>query len=568
MHHSLPLISTLAAALGLSLLLGFLATKLKLPTIIGYLLAGILIGPFTPGFVANSELASELAEIGIMLLMFGVGLHFSFEQLLETRNISLPGALIQMMVASLMGGSLAVFWGWSWGAALVFGMALSVASTVVLINALKSINSLSAKNGQIAVGWLIVEDLAMVLALVFLPLLSESIGGDTNASPSKNLLLVFGKTLLEICSFFIVMLIFGRWMIPKLLWHIARTGSHELFTLAIIAAAVGIAFGASKIFGISFALGAFFAGMMMRESKFSLRAAEESLPFRDAFAVLFFVSIGMLFNPFIFIHHPFQVMAVVLIITIGKSIAASFAVLLLRYPLNTALVVSASLAQIGEFSFILGGLSVQLKLLPKEGMELIVAGSLISISLNPFLFKLIKPLEKRMCSKWLWAETKEELDDPSVHMPLTKDEKFLSGQIVLIGYGRVGKRIARMLDRQGLSYVIVDQDRNLIEELRTKNKAALYGDAAEPNGIIQDHIAKASMLVISTAGKVNMRQIINVTLKINPKIEVAIRTRDEKEALLLKQEVLGKFFFNERELAHGMSRYILHRFGMKFPNKY
>ncbi|STY31333.1 monovalent cation:proton antiporter (CPA2 family) [Legionella wadsworthii] len=568
MHHSLPLISTLAAALGLSLLLGFLATKLKLPTIIGYLLAGILIGPFTPGFVANTALAGELAEIGIMLLMFGVGLHFSFEQLLETRKISLPGALIQIIVASLMGGGLALFWGWHWGAALVFGLALSVASTVVLINALKSFDILNTKNGQIAIGWLIVEDLAMVLALVFLPLLSESMGGNSNGAQSKSLLLAFGTTLLEIGSFFIVMFIFGRWMIPKLLWHIARTGSHELFTLAIIAAAVGIAFGASKIFNISFALGAFFAGMIMRESKFSLRAAEESLPFRDAFAVLFFVSIGMLFNPFVFLHHPFQVLAVALIIIIGKSIAASFVVLLLRYPLNTALVVSASLAQIGEFSFILGGLSVQMKLLPKEGLELIIAGSLLSICLNPFLFKCIKPLEKRINSKCSWVESKEEFDNPSVQVPLTTEEKFLSGQIVLVGYGRVGKRIARFLERQGLSYVIVDQDRNLIEELREKNKLAVYGDATRPNGLIKEHIAKAGMLVIATAGSFNMRQIIDVTLKINPKIEVAIRTIDEKEALLLKQEVKGKFFFNERELAQGMSRYILYRFGVKFPGKH
>lgn len=568
MHHSLPLISTLAAALGLSLLLGFLATKLKLPTIIGYLLAGILIGPFTPGFVANTALAGELAEIGIMLLMFGVGLHFSFEQLLETRKISLPGALIQIIVASLMGGGLALFWGWHWGAALVFGLALSVASTVVLINALKSFDILNTKNGQIAIGWLIVEDLAMVLALVFLPLLSESMGGNSNGAQSKSLLLAFGTTLLEIGSFFIVMFIFGRWMIPKLLWHIARTGSHELFTLAIIAAAVGIAFGASKIFNISFALGAFFAGMIMRESKFSLRAAEESLPFRDAFAVLFFVSIGMLFNPFVFLHHPFQVLAVALIIIIGKSIAASFVVLLLRYPLNTALVVSASLAQIGEFSFILGGLSVQMKLLPKEGLELIIAGSLLSICLNPFLFKCIKPLEKRINSKCSWVESKEEFDNPSVQVPLTTEEKFLSGQIVLVGYGRVGKRIARFLERQGLSYVIVDQDRNLIEELREKNKLAVYGDATRPNGLIKEHIAKAGMLVIATAGSFNMRQIIDVTLKINPKIEVAIRTIDEKEALLLKQEVKGNFFFNERELAQGMSRYILYRFGVKFPGKH
>ena len=565
MHHSLPLISTIATALGLALLMGFIALKLRLPTIVGYLVAGIIIGPFTPGFVANAELAAELAEIGVMLLMFGVGLHFSIEQLLETRKIALPGALIQIIVATLMGAALAVSWGWSWMAALIFGLALSVASTVVLIRAIESLGIMGSLNGQIAVGWLIVEDLAMVLVLVFLPLI---VGWYSNVAvdTDKSFWLVLGVTLLKLSSFIAVMLLFGRWIGPKVLWHIARTGSHELFTLTIIAAAVGIAYGSSRLFGISFALGAFFAGMIMRESKFSMRAAEESLPFRDAFAVLFFVSVGMLFNPNIFINHPYHVLAVLGIIVIGKSIAAALLVFCFRYPLNTVLTVSASLAQIGEFSFILAGLGLQLKVFPKEGLELIVAGSLLSIAINPFLFLAIKPIEQWLSSNFPWLNGTPQ-DDPLVQLPISTDEKFLSGQLVLVGYGRVGKRIERILAKQELPYVIVDQDRNLVERLRKRNKNAVYGDAAAPNVLIQAHIARAGMLVIATSNSFNIKQMIDIARQLNPKIEVAIRTQSEEETLLLKQDIVGKFFFNERELAQGMSRYILTRFGIAYPQK-
>lgn len=562
MHHSVPLISTIATALGLALLMGFIATKLKLPTIVGYLLAGVFIGPFTPGFVANAEIAAELAEMGIMLLMFGVGLHFSLDHLLATGKVSFPGALIQITVATLMSSSLALLWGWNWGGALVFGLSLSVASTVVLIRALESEGLIGSINGKIAIGWLIIEDLAMVLVLVLLPLLADYIGNNAASGLNKNLWVALGITLFEIVSFIAVMLLFGRWVVPKLLWHIARTGSHELFTLAIIASALGIAFGASKLFGMSFALGAFFAGMIMRESKFSRRASEESLPFRDAFAVLFFVSIGMLFNPGIFISKPLQVLAVVGIIVIGKSIAAALLVLAFRYPLNTALTVSASLAQIGEFSFILASLGVQLKLLPIEGMELIIAGSLISIAVNPFLFKVIKPLQSWMCLKALWVDKVEPSDDPLVQLPVSTDEKFLSGQVVLVGYGKVGKRIERILARQGLPYVVIDYDRDLIDHLRKRSIAAVYGDASEPNVLIQAHIARAGMLVITTSDTFNSRQITHIAHQVNPKIEIAVRTQSEEEASLLKQELSAKFFFHEREVAHGMIRHILNRFGM------
>ncbi|MGQ3891896.1 cation:proton antiporter [Legionella sp. CNM-4043-24] len=567
MHHSLPLISTIATALGLALLMGFIAVKIRLPTLVGYLVAGVIIGPFTPGFVANAGIAAELAEIGIMLLMFGVGLHFSLEHLLETRKIALPGALLQIVAATLMGAALAICWGWGWASALVFGLALSVASTVVLIRALESQGILGSFNGQIAVGWLIVEDLVMILVLVFLPLLAGWAGSHPVDGESKNLWWVLGLTLFKMTSFVIVMLLAGRWVVPRLLWHITRTGSRELFTLSVIAAALGIAFGASRLFGMSFALGAFFAGMIMRESKFSRRAAEESLPFRDAFAVLFFVSIGMLFNPGIFISQPLEILAVVAVIVVGKSLAAALLVIALRYPLNTALTVSASLAQIGEFSFILAGLGVHLKLLPTDGLELIIGGALLSIAINPFVFKIIEPLQTWLRSKASWTDPYTQSIDPLSSLPMSTDAKFLSGQVVLVGYGRVGRRIERILAQQELPYVVVDQDRCLVEQLGKRKIVAVYGDASDPNVLIQAHIARAGMLVIATSDTFNVRQMIHIAHQLNPKIEIAVRVQSEEDALLLKQDhdFEGKFFFSERELAHGMSRYILNRFGMSWP---
>lgn len=390
MSHSMPLITTLATALGLALVFGFIAVRLKLPVLVGYLLTGMLIGPHTPGFVANTEIARELAEIGIMLLMFGVGLHFSFHDLVAVRKIALPGAILQIIAAATLGMLLAASWGWPLGGSLVFGLALSVASTVVLLRALEAHHALKSESGRIAVGWLVVEDLVTVLVIVLLPPLAEWLQGTSQGISETNLGQTLGLTLLKITAFITLMLVVGRKVFPKILWHISRTGSRELFTLCVIAAAISVAYIASLFFDVSFALGAFFAGMMLRESPFSHRAAEESLPLREAFAVLFFVSVGMLFDPMILINHPFKLLGVISIIILGKTIAAAGLVLLLRYPLNTALFVSVSLAQIGEFSFILAGLGVELGVLPVEGQSLILAGALISIALNPFLFRLIK----------------------------------------------------------------------------------------------------------------------------------------------------------------------------------
>ncbi|MCD6056097.1 MAG: potassium proton antiporter [Gammaproteobacteria bacterium] len=389
----LPLITTLASALGLALILGFMATRIRLPPLVGYLLAGIVIGPFTPGFVANTQIASELAEIGIMLLMFGVGLRFSLEDLWLVRKIAIPGAVIQLSIATILGTLLALSWGWTLSGAWVFGLALSVASTVVLLQALEARNAINSLNGQIAVGWLVVEDLAMVFVLVLLPLFADWFGAKQGAQSAYGMGYVLLITLLKILTFIGLMFVFGRRLFPKLLRHVAMTGSRELFTLSVIATAVGIAYGASLLFGVSFALGAFFAGMVMQESEFSHRAAEESLPLREAFAVLFFVSVGMLCDPMIVLEQPLQVLAVVAIIVIGKALAAIGLVVVLRYPFNTALTVAASLAQIGEFSFILSSVGVKLGLLPLQGQNLIFAGALISIALNPFMFKIIDHLQ-------------------------------------------------------------------------------------------------------------------------------------------------------------------------------
>ncbi|MDP3560849.1 MAG: cation:proton antiporter [Legionellaceae bacterium] len=558
MEHSLPLIPTLAIALSLSLILGFLAVKLKLPAIVGYLLAGILIGPYTPGFVANADIAQELAEIGVMLLMFGVGLHFSLDELLEVHKIALPGALVQIITATALGMSAALYWGWSYGGALIFGLALSVASTVVLLRALEKKDILNSINGRIAVGWLIVEDIFMVVILVLLPPLGQSLGG--HAVPSdKSLWFVLFITVIKISTFIALMLLVGRRLFPKLLAHISRTHSRELFTLGVVTAAVGIAYGASKLFGVSFALGAFFAGMIMRESKFSQRAAEESLPLRDAFAVLFFVAVGMLFNPNVLLEQPLQILAVVSIIMIGKSIAAFAIVLLFRYPISSACVVSASLAQIGEFSFILAELGVRLGLLPIEGRSYILAGALISIAMNPLIFKVIESIPD-------WTKSRSA---PLFHrskyafatLSLATKRKYLTRQAVVVGYGEVGKCIADALLTKGIPYVIVDENQELIEFLRINDMPAVHGDATLSPVLIEAHITRASILIIAVSNGFDVKPIIDCARSLNPNIEIVIRTTHENDDSLSEDIEPGKIFFVEDELAKNMSRYILNRFG-------
>jgi K+:H+ antiporter len=561
--HSVSLITTIAAAFGLALILGFVAVRVKLPALVGYLIAGILLGPATPGFVANVELSRQLAEIGVMLLMFGVGLHFSFDDLLAVRRIALPGAIAQMAVATALGMVITSFWGWSFGAGIVFGLALSVASTVVVLRTLEDRGVLDSINGRITVGWLVVEDLVMVLVLVLLPSLSAWLGGNasglTEGTPDRELLKTLGFTLGQVAVFVVLMLVVGRRLFPWILWQVARTGSRELFTLCVVAAAVGIAYGSAELFGVSFALGAFFAGMIMRESDLSYRAAEESLPLRDAFAVLFFVSVGMLFDPEILIREPFRVLVVVAIIVFGNSLAAFLLVLAFRYPLNTALTVSASLAQIGEFSFILASLGVTLELLPTEGQSLILAGALISIALNPLVFRVLEPAQARIRSRSNLARALERSDDPLAELPMTVDQNRLTGHIVLVGYGRVGRRIGEALIERDVPIVVAEQNREVVELLRERGIPAVSGDASEPAVLIQAHIARAQMLVIATPDTFEARKMIEIARTLKPDVETIVRTHSDVEAALLRNEKAGKVFIGEHELALGMTRHVLER---------
>ncbi|WP_028389005.1 cation:proton antiporter [Legionella fairfieldensis] len=561
MHDSLPLITTIAMGFALALILGLIAARLKIPALVGYLLAGVTIGPFTPGLIADISIAQELAEIGVMLLMFGVGLHFSLADLMRVRKIAIPGAIIQILAATMLGGYAAIIWGWNYGSALIFGLSLSVASTVVLLRALEEQGAIETINGHIAVGWLLVEDLAMVIVLVLLPPLATWLGDNASVNVHKPLWFVFGLTLLKVSTFIAFMLLVGRRFFPKLLWLVARTGSRELFTLCVITTAISIAYVASKLFGVSFALGAFFAGMIMRESSFSHRAAEESLPLRDAFAVLFFVSVGMLFNPSVLVEQPLQILIVVGIIIIGKSIAAFVLVLAFRYPLQSALIVSASLAQIGEFSFILADLGVRLKMLPEEGQSFILAGALISIAINPLIFKLINPVYTwiKSCPRLLGFL--ERTQDSLAELPMTTQEEYLAGQVVIVGYGRVGKRIVNLLSGKGIPFVVVDENRESIESLRAANFAAVYGDASDPSVLVQSHIARASMLMIAISDTVHARKMIRYAYQLNPEIEIIVRTHDEEEAQLLQKEITGKVFFAEGEIAKNMGEYALNRYG-------
>ncbi|HZW23480.1 YbaL family putative K(+) efflux transporter [Noviherbaspirillum sp.] len=558
MHHNVSLIATLAAAFGLALVFGFLAARVKLPALVGYLLAGIVLGPFTPGFIADADLAAQLAEIGVMLLMFGVGLHFSLDDLMEVRKIALPGAVLQIGVATLLGLGIALWLGWSFGAGLVFGLCLSVASTVVLLRALEERGALESMNGRIAVGWLVVEDLAMVLVLVLLPALSGWLGGETPDGGGSlwNALLV---TLGQVTIFISLMLVVGRKVFPWLLWQVAKTNSRELFTLCVIAAAIGIAYGSAKLFGVSFALGAFFAGMVLRESELSHRAATESLPLQDAFSVLFFVSVGMLFNPAVLVEQPLEVLAVVFIIIFGKSVAAFLLVLLLRYPLNTALTVSASLAQIGEFSFILVALGVSLGLLPPEAQSLVLAGAILSIALNPFMFKAIGPVQRWLQAHSGLARRLDRRADPLAELPMAVPQERLSGQVVLVGYGRVGRRIAADLKAHGIHYVVVEDNREIVQRLRQEGIPAVAGNAAEPEVLIQAHVARAAALVIATPDTFHVRAMIEIARTLNPRIETIVRIHSDEEAELLRKEHAGQVFMGEHELAKGMSRYVLQK---------
>ncbi|MGH8309082.1 MAG: YbaL family putative K(+) efflux transporter [Steroidobacteraceae bacterium] len=560
MMHGVTLITTIAAGFGLALILGFVAVRLGLPALIGYLLAGVVLGPATPGYVADLEIAGQLAEIGVMLLMFGVGLHFSFQDLLSVRRIALPGAIVQIAVATALGAGLATLWGWNLSSGIVFGFALSVASTVVLLRALEARGELETVNGRIAVGWLVVEDLVTVLVLVLMPPLAAVIA-TPGSMDGGEVLRSLAMTVGEIGVFIALMLIVGRRLFPWLLWQVARTGSRELFTLAVLAIALGIAYGSAELFDVSFALGAFFAGVMLAESDFSHQAAADSLPLQEAFAVLFFVSVGMLFDPSIIAREPLAVAAVLLIIMVGKSFAAFGIVLAFGYSATTALTVSASLAQIGEFSFILAGLGVTLGLLPEEGRDLVLAGALLSIALNPFVFATIQPV-----SRWLQARPRllvrleRSAARPGV-LASAGIDRHLKDHAVIVGYGRVGSVIGETLEQHGIAFVVIEKDRALVESLHARDVRAVYGDATAPEILDAARIDTAKLIVIAVPDGVQALRTLEVARRRNPGIETAVRTHSVSVLGELERRGVGKAVMAERELASSLKSYALTVFG-------
>jgi len=557
--HDVDLIILLAVGFGVALFFGYIAARLRLPPLIGYLIAGIIISPNTPGIEADMHLANQLAELGVMFLMFGVGMHFSLNDLLLVRRIALPGAILQIAVATLLGVGVSMLWGWSFGSALVFGLSLSCASTVVLLKALGDRGLLDSVNGKIAVGWLLVEDLVMVLVLVLLPATAVLLGGKAPAGANDNIWLTLGLTLLKVVGFIAFMLIVGKRVVPIIMQFVARLGSRELFTLTVVAAAVSIAYGSYAIFGVSMALGAFFAGMVVKESDFSHRAEEETLPLREIFSILFFVSVGMLFDPHILVERPLHILAVIAIIMVGKTLAAMALVLFFRYPLNTALTVGASLAQIGEFSFILATLGVSLGLLTLEAQNLILAGALFSITLNSFIFSAIEPVQRWIRERSHLARLLERSGDPLAMLPDEVDQAYLRDQVVIVGYGGVGRRITENLINENIKVVIAEENREIVEKLRQANIAAVSGVATEPSVLIQAHIMHARLLVISPMDILDIHRIVSIAKQLNPQIQVLICAESKEEAAIIRDENIGEVFYAKEEMAKNMSHHILNQ---------
>jgi len=564
----MPYVPSLLATIVLGLVLaacgGFIARKLRLPPLLGYLAAGVAIGPFTPGFIGDANLANQLAEIGVILLMFGVGLHFSTNDLMAVRRLALPGALSQVVTATAIGSLIALNWGWDAAGSLTFGLALSCASTVVLLRALEERNALDSVNGRIAVGWLVVEDLVMVLVLVMLPVAAGPLGADALGLAARmaddNIGMVLLFTVAKLAIFIALVFRVGTRVVPWALEHVARTGSRELFTLSVLSLALGIAYGSSEFFGVSFALGAFFAGVVLSESDFSHQAAADSLPLKDAFAVLFFVSIGMLFDPTILVRDPFAVLAVLLVIVFGKSLAAFAIVLAAGYPVTTALTVSASLAQIGEFSFILGGLGVALGILPADGRDLIIAGALLSITVNPLLFYAIDPIvtwlrkRPRMVTYIEWQESKLATLPP--------ETGGLQDHAIIVGYGRVGQIIGDALQAHHLPFVVVEENRRRVEALRRHGISSVYGDATAAGVLEAAHVARARLLVIASPRGFHTPRIVEIARQANPQIRTAIRAHSAGDLAYFRRESVDIAIMGERELALGLLDYTLQSLGV------
>lgn len=556
MPHHTPLIATISVGLVLAFAFGLLAHRLKISPLVGYLLAGVAVGPFTPGFVADAELAAELAEIGVILLMFAVGLHFSLKDLMSVRKIAVPGAVVQIAVATLMGMALAWALGWSVQAGMVFGLALSVASTVVLTRALGERRLLETERGRIAVGWLVVEDLVMVVALVLLPVVGQiSAGGSVSAGEVATIL---GITLAKVSAFVAVMLLVGRRVIPMIMHYVAHTGSRELFRLAVYALALGVAAGAASLFEVSFALGAFFAGMVMAESQLSQRATEEALPLRDAFAVLFFVSVGMLFDPKVLVEAPWAVLGTIAIIVLGKSVAAWLIVRAFGHPNGTAVTISASLAQIGEFSFILAGLGVSMRLLPEEGRDLILAGAILSIFLNPFIFALAErrparryPKEEAAAAAAADAAAMEKAQE-EIPGPGEQTATTLADHDVLIGYGRVGRIVGDGLLEAGRPVLVFDDREDSLERARAAGAEVIEGNAADPQVLALGNLTGARRLFVTVPEAFEAGQVVEQARALNPDLEIVARAHSDATVEHLSRLGANLTVMGEREIARRM----------------
>jgi CPA2 family monovalent cation:H+ antiporter-2 len=552
MPHHTPLIATIVLGLVLAFALGAVANRLRLSPLVGYLLAGVVVGPHTPGFLADMSLATELAEIGVILLMFGVGMHFSLKDLLSVRAIAVPGAIAQIAIATVLGIGLAWLLGWPFGAGFVFGLALSVASTVVLLRALQERRLIDSERGRIAVGWLIVEDLAMVAALVLLPALADLLkADDASAAAIPNLAEIattLAITLGKVAAFIILMLVVGRRVIPWILHYTAHTGSRELFRLAVLAIALGIAYGAAEFFDVSFALGAFFAGMILAESELSHQAAAESLPLRDAFAVLFFVSVGMLFDPTILLTDPWPVLATLAIILVGKSLVALLIVRAFRYPLGIALTISASLAQIGEFSFILANLGVDLGLLPQRGRELILAGAILSILVNPACFAAIDWLKPRLERREKVPGVASPAESAGLDLPITQ----LENHAVVIGFGRVGSVVGEDLLRQGQPLLVVEDNDNLVAQLRGRGIEVIPSNGAAEESIRAANLGRARWLFVAVPNAFEAGQIIEQARALNPTLEIIARAHSDAEVDYLQKLGANVTIMGEREIARAM----------------
>jgi CPA2 family monovalent cation:H+ antiporter-2 len=562
MPHDTTLIVTLAIGLGGAFVLGLAAKRLGLPPLVGYLAAGIVAGPFTPGFTADAGLASQLAEVGVILLMFGVGIHFSIDQLLAVRRTAVPGALLRIGLVGALGVPLAAWWGWTPLAGLIFGTTLAVASTVVLLRTLEERNAVDTVEGRLAVGWLIVEDLAMVLVLVLLPALASPQGVGPVGVASADLWTALAVTLGKVGLFIVLMIVVGRRAVPWLLERVAKEGSRELFTLAVLAIAIVFAVGSAAIFGVSFALGAFFAGVMISESDLSHQAASDALPLQDAFAVLFFFSVGMLVDPASILAAPGKLaVTLAVVLVLRYAIVAGF-LLWQRQPLRRALLVAAGLAQIGEFSFILAALAVALDVLPREAEQLMLAASLISITVNPLVVGGTRRLDNWIHRRPRLHDALErvEASDPLRALPDGPDAPHRD-HVVLVGHGRVGSVVAYALSQAEIPYVVIEQDRALVERLRTEGVAAIYGDATRALVREQAGCATARLLIVTTPDPYQARHIVKKAREERPDLQTVVRTHSKEERRFLKQQDVGRVVMGEEELAYGIAHFSLMAMG-------